>query len=152
MDDDAPARKAALLRRAVQETRVVLEKASQAFQPFTCPGSAECCQLSTTRRPPWLWPTEWALLEAELVRQRRALPPVRSDGGCRFLDPEGRRCTVYEARPFGCRTFFCERIQGPPRMPVEATDALLSRLERVNVEWDDEAQPRPLPEYPRPLP
>jgi Fe-S-cluster containining protein len=134
-------------RRAVAETRAVLEKASAAWAPYSCPGTAECCQLAVTKRPPYLWPSEWAALVEELKRQGRAMPPTRADGACVFLDEAGKRCTVYAARPFGCRTFFCHRIQGPARQPADATNALLERLKALNLEWDDAAEVKSLPEW-----
>lgn len=136
---------AALERRALAETRAVLRLADQAYAPFRCPASAECCQLEKTGRPPWLWPTEWRLLRERV----KALPPPRADGACPFLDAAGQRCTVYEVRPFGCRTFFCQRVQGPARQPAERTDALLTRLRQLNLELDPDAAPRPLPELVR---
>lgn len=136
-------------RRAVTETRAVLARASEAWQRHGCPGTAECCQLAVTRREPWLWPSEWRRLTAHLGESRRALPPPRADGGCPFLDEAGRRCTVYEARPFGCRTFFCHRVTGPAAQPADETNALLERLAALNLAVDSEASPRPLLEWVR---
>jgi Fe-S-cluster containining protein len=134
------------LARAIKETRAILAFADQAWAKHGCPASGACCQLKVTGRPPWLWPTEWALLEAHLAKAGRTVPPPRADGGCVFLDTEGRRCTVYEARPFGCRTYFCEKVTGPNRQPAEKTNALLERLAAVNLALDDQAKPRALPE------
>ena len=92
-------------RRAVTETRAVLRQASAAWSKHSCPGTSECCQLAVTKRPPWLWPSEWLVLEERLRRDKRSLPPERSDGGCPLLDPAGKRCTVYEDRPLGCGWF-----------------------------------------------
>ena len=131
------------LRAALNETRAVLRKADAAWSKHGCPASAECCQLKKTGRPPWLWPSEWALL---LERVRGVLPPARADGGCSFLDADGKRCTVYPDRPFGCRTFFCHRITGPAAVPSESTEALLDRLRALNLALDDEAQVRSLPD------
>ena len=113
--------------RALKELRTVYQRADAAYAPFSCPASGECCQLATTRRQPWLWWPEWLLLA-----RRHPLPPPRADGGCPYLDAAGRRCTVYADRPFGCRTFFCDRIRGPARQPAEAVNALLVRLERLS--------------------
>jgi hypothetical protein len=30
-----------------------------------------------------------------------------------MLDPATSRCRIYEARPFGCRTHFCQAAGGP---------------------------------------
>ncbi len=143
-------------RRAATETRAVLRQADAAWARHSCPGSAECCQLAVTKRPPWLWPSEWKVLEERLARDRRPVPPQRGDGACPLLDAEGKRCTVYEDRPLGCRTFFCARIVGPSKLPAEETNALLERLKALNLEADDEAAPRSITAWfsphPDPLP
>jgi Fe-S-cluster containining protein len=134
-------------KRALAETREILRQASATFAKWSCPSTAECCQLKTTQRPPWLWPTEWALLLEFLRRKQRPLPPAREDGGCPFLDEAGARCTVYEVRPFGCRTYFCHRVKGPSRQPTLETDALLSQLAAANLELQSESAPLPLPQW-----
>ncbi|MFT3709745.1 MAG: YkgJ family cysteine cluster protein [Archangium sp.] len=143
-DDDADAVEIALAwRRAVTETRLVLTRASEAWSAHGCPGTAECCQLAITKREPWLWPSEWKVIEARLKRDGRVLPPKRADGACPFLDAAtGKRCTIYEDRPFGCRTFFCHRITGPAKQPADQTNALLERLRASNIAADSESQPR----------
>lgn len=143
-DDEAAGDSDLARRRARDETRHVLREGSRAWAPFSCPGTAECCQLAVTKRPPWLWPSEWDVLLEHLRRARRPLPPARGDGGCPFLDEPGRRCTVYDARPLGCRTFFCHRVTGPARVPADETNALLERLAALNLAVDDEARPRSL--------
>lgn len=134
-------------RRAATETHAVLRQGSAAWARHSCPGSAECCQLATTQRPPWLWPSEWKVLEARLARDRRELPAARADGGCPLLDAGGKRCTVYEDRPLGCRTFFCQRITGPERLPADLTNALMERLSALNLAVDDRAEPRSILEW-----
>ena len=57
----------------------------------------------------------------------------------------GKRCSAYVSRPFGCRTFFCHRIRGPAREPIEAVALLSERLERVAQTLDSDcATPRSL--------
>lgn len=146
-DDDEGTLPAVARIRALAETRDILKRASVLFARWSCPSTAECCQLATTKRPPWLWPSEWELLLERLRRERRPLPPPRADCGCPFLDGPGQRCTVYEDRPFGCRTFFCHRVSGPSKQPTFETDALLHQLGGANLEWKDDAEPRPLPEW-----
>jgi uncharacterized protein len=134
--------RARALRTALQELGAVYRLADAAYRPYSCPGTAECCQLSTTGKEPWLWPVEWALL---LSAKGGEVPPARVDGGCPFLDADGKRCSVYASRPFGCRTFFCHRIRGPAREPIEAVSVLLTRLQRVAQTLDADCEsPRPL--------
>jgi uncharacterized protein len=129
--------------RALQELRAIYRQADAAYAPFSCPSSGECCQLAKTKRPPWLWTPEWRLLS-----WNHPLPPPREDGGCPYLDATGKRCTVHADRPFGCRTFFCERIRGPARQPTDTVGALLVRLERVSERLEpSRTSPRPLLEW-----
>lgn len=145
LEDDAPAGPSAAA--ALRETRFLLAQLSRAWAAHGCPGTSACCQLQVTGRPPWLWPSEWAVLAAELARTGRPLPPARADGGCPFLDPDGKRCTVYEARPSGCRSYFCHRRTGPAQEPAAATHALLERLASLNLARAPDAAPKPLPEW-----
>lgn len=128
---------------AIAATQRVLAKASQVWSRWACAASGQCCQLGVTGRSPWLWPTEWWLLRQALDEALRVLPPPRDDGGCRFLDEAGRRCTVYGARPFGCRTYFCERGRGPELKGL-STHSLLDELAQLNVAVDSAAAPRPI--------
>ena len=134
-------------RALVKETRAVLAQADSAFAPWSCPATAECCQLATTKRPPWLYLSEWQAVLAQLAAEKRALPEPRADGGCPFLDASGKRCTVYAARPLGCRTYFCHRVRGPGDAPVEKMNALLERLHRLHLELDGQEVPRTLTEW-----
>lgn len=146
-DGDEPGETDLRWRAAVTETRAILKKGSQAWAQHGCPGTAECCQLAVTQRAPWLWPSEWKVIEARLQRDRRALPPPRADGACPFLDAAGKRCTVYEDRPLGCRTYFCHRVTGPAKQPAAQTNALLERLAAANVAVDDQAAPLSIEEW-----
>jgi hypothetical protein len=106
----------------------------------TCPSSTECCRFGRTRREPYV--TSLELLAVERARKRssgprqRPLPlhdprsakpslplfeVVADEGVCPMLGADGR-CTVYAARPFGCRTFFCERADVP--VPLAHKDLL----------------------------
>jgi Fe-S-cluster containining protein len=94
-----------------------------------------------TGRQPWLWPSEWLLLKGDA-----AVPPPREDGACPYLDDRGR-CSRYEHRPLGCRTFFCARVRGPSAQPVTEMNALLERIERINLNADEDAKVKPLLEW-----
>ena len=136
------------VRASLVQLRALYRHADAAYAPFSCPASGECCQLSTTRREPWLWLPEWLMLEAHLRQAGRALPPDREDGGCPFLDATGKRCSVYADRPFGCRTFFCGRKRGPKHEPLEAVVTLSRKLEALSQELDPElTAPLPLTQW-----
>ena len=135
-------------RAAMLETHAIYRHADAAYAPFSCPASGECCQLAQTGREPHLWEPEWLVLREQLLRESRPLPALRTDGACPFLDVAGKRCSVYANRPLGCRTYFCARVRGPSREPVERMGELLTRLAKVAQELDpDAAGPRPLTEW-----
>jgi hypothetical protein len=73
-DDDAEIPEPVRRKHALAETKLVLTKASAAYRPWSCPSTAECCQLTKTGRPPWLWPSEWEVL---LERLKLLLGKVR---------------------------------------------------------------------------
>jgi len=139
--DPERARQAHAERTAARSLETLYRQADTAWSGFRCPGTAECCQLSKRGREPWLWGVEWDALR----RAAPVLPAPRSDGGCRFLDADGRRCTVYRVRPLGCRTYFCHRATGPGREPGEEMDGLQRRLEALaRSVRPDERGPEPL--------
>ena len=117
---------------------------------YSCVASADCCHFARTGREPY--PTAVEL--AELAHAVAASPPPRSkkrvlpqiDRRCALLSPEGK-CRVYAARPFGCRTFFCERVEGPDdgRLPRAALQALGRRIADLSARaFPRDPGPRPL--------
>jgi Fe-S-cluster containining protein len=83
---------------------------------FTCTQCGDCC----SGEPGYVWVDQSEIdamasmmgIEAEEFEHRfvRRVGVDRSlveypDGDCILLDPETRRCTVYEARPIQCRTW-----------------------------------------------
>ncbi len=111
---------------------------------ITCDASTDCCRFGVTGREPY--PT--AIERAELARGMEAagirlparprrgtrLPLIASERRCPLLDDAGR-CRVYQARPFGCRTFFCGRARDAsgdgavlPRLPLQAIGRRIADL------------------------
>jgi Fe-S-cluster containining protein len=97
------------------------------YADWTCPSSTECCRFGITGRQPYVTSIEVTALERALARRGGALQPKKralpltADAAheriCPLLDRRNR-CSVYAARPLGCRTFFCERATpglGPER-------------------------------------
>lgn len=122
---DDPAR-AALL--------AVYDEADRAVSTFSCDASTECCRFGITGREPYVTAVELEELRYALavagVGRRRVHLPVAGDPAerpCPLLDPHGR-CTVYRARPLGCRTFFCARARGDGRLPRDLLQRLASRI------------------------
>ncbi|MBM4360215.1 MAG: YkgJ family cysteine cluster protein, partial [Deltaproteobacteria bacterium] len=65
-----------------------------------------------------------------LSERRRALPlypgEVKDERTCPLLDRSGG-CSVYDARPLGCRTFWCERAESDDRPVARETVAAFVR-------------------------
>lgn len=97
-----------------------LERIYEAVDALTsglsCDSSTDCCRFGVTGREPYPTAVELGLLE-RAVRARGGLPrrrvlPTVDERRCTLLSDAGA-CLVYAARPFGCRTFFCDRARGP---------------------------------------
>jgi Fe-S-cluster containining protein len=111
-----------------------------------------------TGREPYPTTVEVAELERAVrarggLPKRRSLPTVSARGEderrCALLSDEGK-CLVYASRPFGCRTFFCERASGPAGEPSRAAPkAEIARLGRAIA--DLSARFAPSDPGPRPL-
>jgi Fe-S-cluster containining protein len=83
---------------------------------WSCSQSTDCCRFGVTGREPYPTTIEVAELERAVrarggLAKRRSLP-VAGERRCALLGDDGR-CVVYASRPYGCRTFFCERGEGP---------------------------------------
>ncbi len=128
----------------------VLEEADRLLAEWECPtctsatGKANCCRFADTGREPWLTEAEWRVITDELKRQKRRVPELRDDGACPFLDAASR-CTIYGARPLGCRTFFCDEASGPgfPRREISRLPRDLEALSAPPTR-DDDGRARPL--------
>lgn len=101
-----------------------------------CQLRAECCHFKLTGKTPMITKGE-ALVAAKALRNSgRKQLPERTDGACRLLHPRSSRCMIYEGRPFGCRTHFCEAAGGPYSRK-EVID-LIRRLEVVDEDTNGE--------------
>jgi Fe-S-cluster containining protein len=111
---------------------------------------APCCHFALTGREPY--PTAVELAEVEhAVRARgiagpprRKLPMVDALRACPLLSQAGR-CTIYASRPFGCRTFFCQRGEGPPRHARAGLEELSRGIADLSARaFPRDPRPRPL--------
>lgn len=138
---------------ALAELRALYAEVEGLTAGFTCDASTDCCRFGVTGREPYPTAVELALLE-HAVRARGGLPkrrtlPVAGERRCALLSDEGR-CLAYDARPFGCRTFFCERARGPAGedardLPRREIQALARRIADLS------ARVAPADPGPRPL-
>lgn len=108
--------------------------AELALRPATrdCRLRTGCCRFRLTGLVPQLTRGE-ALLAARALRAtgRKELARGQSeDGACPLLAPESGHCRIYSARPFGCRTHFCQPAGGP--FARNTVLDLIRRLEAVD--------------------
>ena len=99
-----------------------------------------CCHFRLTGRTPLVTRAE-ALFAARGVRAagRTELKP-HADGACPLLGKDGK-CSIYEHRPFGCRTHFCSEAGGPYARR-EVAD-LIHRLEALDEKLGSHEGSRP---------
>jgi len=130
-----------LRRAALEEVRAVYRDLASRPIERACTRLTECCQFKLTGRTPQLTKGE-AMLAAQAFRAsgRKALPE-RGDGACPLLRENGA-CMIYQDRPFGCRSHFCEAAGGPYAR-AEVLD-LIRRLEVIDVRLGGTG-PRALP-------
>lgn len=101
----------------------------------TCWLSGRCCRFAEAGHTLFVSAPEAALLVAD------APPPPRplDDGAtCPWQDDHGR-CTAREARPLGCRVYYCDPAYGD-RAAAELSEEFLGRLKRLadqlGLPWD----------------
>jgi uncharacterized protein len=81
---------------------------------------AFCCHFGRLGREPYVTALEMAEVARAVAargsssrpRSRHRLPLLEGARTCPLLSEVGR-CTVYEARPLGCRTYFCQGHEPP---------------------------------------
>jgi uncharacterized protein len=125
------------------EVRSVYAELAQRPVQRNCLRRTECCQFQLTGKIPQLTRGE-ALLAAQAFRATgRKTLPQRQDGACPMLQADTGKCLIYEARPFGCRTHFCQNAGGP----IERHEVLplIRRLEKMDRELGGDG-PHPLPQ------
>jgi Fe-S-cluster containining protein len=108
-----------------------------------CELSSECCRFGITGREPQVTSLELALVRRALKarggplgEKKRALPLTQNadkERVCPLL-AQGSRCSVYKARPLGCRTFFCGRAQLLEKPSREALQDAVRRLQTLAAE------------------
>jgi hypothetical protein len=116
------------LQAAAAEVRAIYREWEARPIERNCTGLSDCCRFKMTGRTPFLTRGE-ALVAALAWRAAgRTSVPETADGACPFL--KGSRCQIYDGRPFGCRTHFCEAAGGPAARK-DVRD-LIQRLEAID--------------------
>jgi len=117
------------LEQVIAEVKSIYAELSNRPIERACINRTECCQFKLTGATPYLTLGE-AIVAAKGLRAagKKELPP-RTDGSCPMLKQNGK-CMMYESRPFGCRTHFCEAAGGayPRREVID----LIRRLEEID--------------------
>jgi hypothetical protein len=117
-------------KQAAAEVRAIYGELAAVPIARRCALRTECCRFQLTGKTPYLTRGE-ALVAAQAFKAtgRRSLP-VREDGACPLLDSGTSKCLIYDSRPFGCRTHFCQAAGGPyPRRDVAG---LIHKLEKTS--------------------
>ncbi|PTY02910.1 zinc/iron-chelating domain-containing protein [Verrucomicrobia bacterium LW23] len=129
-------------RAALAEVLAVYAELEKRPAERSCTLRTECCQFRLTGRTPMVTAGEAEVAARGVRASGRRSVEARPDGACPLLHPRTGRCMAYAARPFGCRTHFCEAAGGP-RDRSSVLD-LIRRLERAD-EMLDGCGPRPFP-------
>lgn len=145
------------IERLLASLREVLADADALFAGWSCPASTECCRFGVTGREPYVTSIE-ALALTRAIAQKgglSAITPARplaeardaSDAPpqpkrlamhasrdrerrCPLLDASGR-CAAYDARPLGCRTFYCDRADRFGSVKQRDINELVRRIKDI---------------------
>jgi uncharacterized protein len=142
---------------SLESLRALYAEVDALLAGWTCDASTDCCRFGVTGREPYPTAVELAELERAVrarggLPKRRSLPTVGARGEderrCALLSDAGK-CNVYASRPFGCRTFFCDRAEGPAGEPARAAPKQeIARVGRAIADLSarfDPANPGPRP-------
>jgi len=130
-----------------RELRALYDEADTLMAGWSCDASTACCRFGVTGREPYVTSIELEVLQDAIAARGGKLPhrapplsenerlalggrPRGAERTCPLLGAQGR-CAVYEARPLGCRTYFCERARRPGRYPRAQIRSLVARLEAL---------------------
>jgi Fe-S-cluster containining protein len=123
------------------------EEIDALMRPFTCASSGDCCHFARTGREPYPHRVELeevlhAAKATNALAKKRLV--VMEERRCKLLGDDGR-CRVYASRPFGCRTYFCEKIEGPKKWPRDKVNELGRRIADLSAKtYDRDAGARAL--------
>ena len=94
------------------QVREIYARLAQRPIERNCLNRTECCRFRLTGRTPFLTRGEALVARSAARAAGKKKLPLAADGSCPLLGPDGR-CTIYDSRPFACRTHFCEAAGGP---------------------------------------
>lgn len=118
------------MKTSLASVRAIYDELTHRPVQRACLRRTECCQFKLTGKTPQLTRGE-ALLAAQAFRASgRKYLPEPTDGSCPLLQPQSQKCLIYESRPFGCRTHFCQPAGGP--MDRKEVLDLIRQLEQID--------------------
>ncbi|TLD68237.1 YkgJ family cysteine cluster protein [Phragmitibacter flavus] len=106
----------------------------------SCTARTQCCQFQLTGRTPMLTKGEALFAAIGVKASGRKKLPDRQDGACPLLGKSGK-CMIYQHRPFGCRTHFCQAAGGA--FPRKQVADLIQRLDALDEKLKGDG-PRPI--------
>jgi hypothetical protein len=115
---------------AMAQVREVYAQLEQRPVERQCVKRTQCCQFKLTGETPYLTEGEALVAAAALRATGQTKIVSKADGTCPILDSQTGLCQIYESRPFGCRTHFCDAAGGPYKRR-EVVD-LIRRLEDID--------------------
>lgn len=101
----------AQIAAALQGVKEVYDELEARPIERSCQRLGQCCYFKKTGETPYLTKGEALYIVQALREGKRMKLPKKYDGSCPLLS-ENNHCMVYENRPFGCRTHFCEAAGG----------------------------------------
>ena len=118
------------MKHPLAGVRAVYEELAKRPVERFCQTRTGCCRFQLTGLTPPLTKGE-ALVAAQGLRAtgRKALPET-DEGTCPLRQRARGSCLIYNDRPFGCRTHFCDAAGGP--YPRKQVLDLIRRLEETN--------------------
>ena len=94
-----------------------------------CQLRTHCCHFRLTGKTPLLTLGEAQYAAYGVRASGRKVVKTHADGACPLLGKDGR-CGIYDQRPFGCRTHFCQAAGG--MYPRRRVADLIQRLEALD--------------------
>lgn len=96
-----------------EELRAIYREADALLDGYACDASTDCCRFGVTGREPYVTEVELAEIRAAIAENgghratRKRSLEIAGERRCPMLTAAGK-CSIYAARPLGCRTFFCD--------------------------------------------
>lgn len=140
----------------VEGLRALYRDVDAAYATTSCPGTTECCRFGRTGREPYVTALEVELMRRGGAKRGGGAPPrpaplhethqlrvVADERPCPLLTRDGR-CSIYDARPMGCRTFFCDRATSYGAIKHKELLSFVARLKDLAARFPGGDEGRPL--------